>query len=244
MGSGLAKRLSPHYEVYLYDRTREKADALVQKGYGKVSLFLPEHILQADLVILAVKPKNLKEIAAAWESHLRPETAIVSLLAGVPLLTLSSCFPICPVIRMMPNLALNVGEGAIGFSAEEGIQKKWGHDLAKLAAPLGKVFWIPETKMDAFGALAGSGPAFIFVLVEAMIDAGILMGLNVKDSRDYIVQMIKGSAALLEESNQQPGELKWQVTSPGGTTIAGLKALEEHGIRAGMINTLMDTYHA
>jgi pyrroline-5-carboxylate reductase len=96
--------------------------------------------------------------------------------------------------------------------------------------------------MDAFTSLASSGPAFIFIIVEAMVDAGIGMGFNAKDAQALVQQMMKGSLTLLEKTSKHPGELKWQVASPEGTTIAGLKKMEEEGVRAGIINTFFAAY--
>jgi pyrroline-5-carboxylate reductase len=163
------------------------------------------------------------------------------LLSGTTLNTLESFFSPSRIVRMMPNLPLIYGEGVIALCADD--RKAEDKDrLQKIFEVLGKVYWLPEEKMDALTALAGSGPAFFFVMVEAMIDSGIAMGFTAADSQKIVLQMLQGSLTLLEKTGKHPGELKWQVTSPQGTTIAGLKRLEELALRGGIINTFLATY--
>ena len=142
----------------------------------------------------------------------------------------------------MPNLALIYGEGVIGLSSDENIPQKNKEDLTKAFELLGKIHWLSEDKINALTALTGSGPAFFFVMVEAMVDAGIAMGFTAHTAQDLIYQMLQGSLTLLEKTSKHPGELKWQIASPQGTTIAGLKTLEELAIRGGIMNTFLSAY--
>ena len=143
---------------------------------------------------------------------------------------------------MMPNLPLVYGMGVIGLSSSNKIKNEDKEHLTKMFGSLGKIYWLPEEKIDALTALAGSGPAFFLVMVEAMIDAGIAMGFTAADAQGLIYQMLRGSLTLLEQTSKHPGELKWQIASPQGTTIAGLKRLEELALRGGIMNTFLAAY--
>lgn len=242
MGAGLAQRLSQTHQLFLYNPTIEKAEKLSRNGFGKVCSTIEEAIRLSELVILAIKPQNLTDAAGLIAGHLNGSQTIVSLLAGTPIYTLRSHFPNVKIVRMMPNLALIYGEGVIGLSADETISNEYKEELTKTFELLGKIYWMPENKIDALTALAGSGPAFFFAIIESMIDSGIAMGIASKESQEIVYQMLQGSLTLLKETHKHPGELKWQITSPGGTTIAGLKRLEEQGLRGNVINTFLAAY--
>jgi pyrroline-5-carboxylate reductase len=167
---------------------------------------------------------------------------VVSLLAGTTIETLRQYFPAVKIVRMMPNLPLVYGEGVIGLSLIKKIENEDKKHLTEIFESLGKIYWLSEEKIDALTALAGSGPAFFFAMVEAMIDAGIAMGFSASDAQSLIYQMLRGSLTLLEKTSKHPGELKWQIASPQGTTIAGLKRLEELALRGGIMNTFLAAY--
>lgn len=235
MGSGIARRLSPSHHLSLYDRNQRKVEALVCEGCGLSCSSAEVALASAEVVILAIKPQNLAEIALP----LRKDQLLVSLLAGTPLSKLKRVFSEkASMVRMMPNLPLLCGEGVIGLSAVD-LSSEWKKKLDTFLVPLGKVLWLPEKKIDALTSLAGSGPAFILVLIEACIEAGIAMGFDAKSSSEIVLQMCKGCLTLLEESGQHPAELKWQIASPEGTTIAGLQKLEEEAIRGTLMKTFL-----
>lgn len=240
MGSCLASRLSQENQLFFYDRHEEKAKALEDKSYGQACKQIQEASRSAQLILLAVKPQNLNEVAGLIKTSLRENQTLISLLAGVTLHSLKNTFPCVHLVRMMPNLPLIHGQGVIGLSGK--LEKEEMAELATIFKPLGKVYWLPEEKINALTSLTGSGPAFICALVEAMIDAGIAMGFNKVESRDLVYQMLRSTLALLESPSSHPGELKWQIASPQGTTIAGLKRLEELALRGGIINTFLAAY--
>lgn len=242
MGRALAQRLSQINQISLYDHHIEKAEHLAHEGYGKAYNDVRDALLLSEMVILAVKPQNLKQAVALIKDGLQENPLIVSLLAGTPLATLKRYFPNAHIVRMMPNLALIHGKGVIGLCSEEKLKQEERDLLTKTFETLGKTYWIPEEKMDALTALAGSGPAFFFTMVEAMIDAGIAMGFTAIDARELVYHMLEGSLALLGETHKHPGELRWQIASPQGTTIAGLRKLEELALRGSIINTFLAAY--
>lgn len=241
MGSALAKQLSVSNTIYLYDHHFEKAEKLQKEGYGKAFNELKTALKDVEILILAVKPQSLQKAVDEIKKESIPPI-IFSLLAGTTIATLKQHFPKQKIIRMMPNLAVMYGEGLIGLVSDNSVTEIEKNSFLKLCDPLGKVYYISEEKIDAFTALAGSGPAFIFAMIEAMIESGIAMGFNARLSQELVHQMINGTLHLLEKSGKHPGELKWQVTSPEGTTIAGLRKLEEESIRGSIINTFIATY--
>lgn len=238
MGRGLAERLSQSYNLFLYDHHYDKALSLEQKGFGKACPDLKTAIDNADIVILAIKPQSLKEAAPLIGSLLTEQT-LISLLAGTTINTLKTYFPNTRIIRMMPNLAITKGEGLVGLTPDSKLSENEIMQLLSLSDPLGKVFWLSEEKINAFTALGGSGPAFVLVMIESMVEAGIAMGFNAKDSEQIVKQMVKGSLSLLDSNDKHPGEIKWQISSPAGTTIAGLLALEDLNVRSGIINVFL-----
>lgn len=242
MGGGMAQRLSPEHSLFLYDRNHVKTKDLESKGYGKSSASLNELLSSVEMVILSVKPQSLGNISEEMRGKLFPHQLLVSLLAGTTTDQLKKLMDHHKVLAMMPNLALLYGESSIGLTSSDGFTDEDTQNILDLCRPLGKIYWLEEKKMNAFAALAGSGPAFIFSLIESMVQAGIEMGFTSKDSQEIACQMIKGSLALLEQGKEPLGELKWKITSPQGTTIAGLRSFEERGVRAGLIHTFLSTY--
>lgn len=242
MGQALAQRLSAANTIFLYDRNKEKTRKLQQEGHGTACDRLDDALQQSELVILAVKPQSLLDAAKLFSSKPPPNQILVSILAGTPISSLKELFPHHRIMRMMPNLAVIYGEGVIGLASDKPLTNKENEVLSKLCTPLGKLYWLDESKFDAFTALGGSGPAFMLALIESMIDTGIRMGFNAKDAQSIVQQMIMGTLHLLDKSGKHPGELKWQITSPGGTTIEGLKKLEELGMRGNLMNVFAATY--
>ena len=242
MGSALAERLSKTHPLFLYDRNEEKAQHLSQQGYGKSCKHLKEAVEASEMLILAVKPQNFLAAARLIKETEQEAKLLVSLLAGTSIQTLKHNFPHAQIVRMMPNLAMIHGEGVIGLSSDEALEAGIKEDLSKIFETLGKIYWLPEEKINGLAALTGSGPAFFFVIVEAMIDAGIAMGFTAKDARELVQQMVQGGLTLLKKTPKHPGELRWQITSPQGTTIMGLKKLEELALRGAIIDTFLATY--
>lgn len=242
MGSAIAENLSKTENIYLYDRHYFKSESLAKNGFGIPCKSLKEALKQADVLILAIKPQNVAEASQEFKKLINSNHILISILAGITLDSLKSYFPKCHILRMMPNIALKCGEGMIALSCKQEEQEAFEKKMGTSLNPLGKLLWLPESKIDAFTALAGSGPAFIFALTESMVEAGIAMGFSASESQEIIHQMIQGSVSLMKTSRKHPAELKWQVTSPAGTTIAGLVALEKSAIRSGIIQTFLTTY--
>ncbi len=226
MGSALARHFSKSHSVILCDRNSSKSEA-VQK---------------ADVIVLAVKPKDLKTLVKEIGSLFQPHQIVISILAGTPVALLRDYFPKPILVRAMPNLPLICGEGVVGLAKTAELSLETKEQVSALCQGLGLLLWLSEDKLEGLSALAGSGPAFVFVLIEAMIDSGIFLGFTQAESQELVLKTIEGAVKLLRETGSCPTELKWKVASPGGTTISGLKALEEGGIRALLMNTFQATF--
>ncbi len=234
MGKALATRLSKTHQLYLYDHTDGKAQNFESQGLGKAFKNLEEPVKLSDIVILAVKPQNLKDVAIP----LKKGQVLVSVLTGASIATLKGFFPEASIVRMMPSLAVAYGAGVIGMCTVDDVKDV----MTTTFESLGKLYWLPESKINALTSLTGSGPAFFYAIVESMIDAGIAMGFSAEDAKNLVYPMLEGSLTLLEQSGQHPAELRWQITSPQGTTIAGLKKFEEAAVPAGIMNTFLAAY--
>lgn len=239
MGTGLAELLSPSHHMLLYDRDWSWTQELAHKVKGEACQHISQAIENAELIFLAVKPQNLKEISPLIKPHLKKNQLIISLLAGTPLNVLKHYFSQATLIRMMPNLAMRYGDGVIGLVNSPDLSAELKKELEELLSPLGRIYWLKENQMDALTSLAGSGPAFILTLIESMIEAGVAMGFQAKDAQELTLQMLQGCLTLIQKTGQHPAELKWQIASPNGTTIAGLRVLERENLRSGLIETFL-----
>ncbi len=199
-----------------------------------------EVIQKAQIVIYATKPQILHTVLKETAAELDMSKLIISIAAGVPLAAIESCLDKkLRLIRVMPNICAFVKESATAIAAGKNVLEG-DIELAKAVFDsVGKSVFIQENVlMDAFTGLSGSGPAYIFMIIDAMADAGVKMGLSRKDSLFLSTQTVMGAAKMLLESNQHPGQLKDMVTSPGGTAIAGIHTLEQGGLRTTMINAV------
>lgn len=237
IGSMFAKALATNHSIYLYNRSSEKAEKLAKAVKGKVLSSLKN----IDIVILAVKPQDLDSVVDFLKPQLTKKQILISTLTSVTLERLHSTFGDIPIFRTMPNLALEVGHGVIGI-ADTTEHPKQRETISKLFGPLGHLAFIPEAKLNALSAVTGSGPAFVAVIVEAMIDAAITLGFNDKIAKELVLNMIHGSTHLLMEKYSHPAELKWDVASPAGITIAGLKSLEKERLRFALMQAFISAY--
>jgi pyrroline-5-carboxylate reductase len=188
---------------------------------------------QSDVIILAVKPQQMAAVAAGLRGRIAPDRLIVSIAAGIRLPSLAEWLgPELRIIRVMPNTPCLVGQGACAFSLGEHATAEDGALLRRLLGALGSAWQVEEKLLDAVTGLAGSGPAFVFVIIEALSDAGVKMGLPRDMATKMAAATVGGSAEMVLSTGVHPAMLKDQVASPGGTTIAGLQALEAGGLRA------------
>jgi pyrroline-5-carboxylate reductase len=193
---------------------------------------------EADVVVLAVKPGAVAATLEIAQPHLGAGTLILSIAAGVTIGAIEAAVPHLPVVRAMPNTPALVGVGASAIAA--GAHATNDHlDLAEqLLGAVGVVVRVTEPALDAVTGLSGSGPAYVFLVAEAMIEAGVLNGLTRDIASQLVRQTLLGSATLLARDSAGPEALRAAVTSPGGTTAAGLRELESHGLRAAILDAV------
>ena len=193
-------------------------------------------LLAADNVILAVKPHLTAEVAA--EAAAAGATRALSVAAGVTLAALDAAMPNAAVIRAMPNTPALVGQGAAAIAPGANATDEDMEWAAGLLRSVGAVVSLPEDALDAVTGLSGSGPAYVFLVAEAMIEAGVLEGLTRDVAETLAIQTLLGASTLLAQGDRSPAQLRADVTSPGGTTAAGLRALEDAGTRAAFLSAV------
>jgi pyrroline-5-carboxylate reductase len=198
-----------------------------------------EVVKQSDIVILAVKPQVMKQVVDEISKYLDLTKLVISIAAGVSLETIESCAKKeLKLIRVMPNICVSVREGVSAISGGKHIVKEDLMIAKTIFDSVGKSLFIEENLLDAVTGLSGSGPAYIFLMIDALADAGVKVGLSRNDALVLASQTFLGAAKMLIETGEHPGKLKDLVTSPGGTAIAGLHTLEEGGLRATLINAV------
>jgi len=193
----------------------------------------------ADVVILAIKPQKLDEVLAPLREGAAPPRLVISILAGISTARLEKALGHGRVVRVMPNTPCLVGESATGFCLGTGATQADADATRALFGAVGRVFELPEGQLDAVTGLSGSGPAYVFQIIEAMADGGVLAGLPRDIAQSLAAQTVLGAAKMVLETGRHPGQLKDDVASPGGTTIAGLLAMEQGGVRAALMNAVM-----
>jgi len=210
---------------------REERRLELERKYGvKTTRSNKEVISECDIIILAVKPQNMEEVLDEIADVVTDKKTIVSIAAGITLAYLESKLKTKQLIRVMPNTPALVQEGMSVMSLCGCFFGKEVNIVRSILMSVGKVLTLPEEQINAVTALSGSGPAFIALFVEEMIESGEKMGLNRADASELAVQTLLGTAKLLD-TGMSPGNLRKMVTSPGGTTAAGLKVFEEKGLR-------------
>ena len=198
-----------------------------------------EVIEACDVLVLAVKPQVMAAVLAELQPLLKPRHLVISIAAGVTLQTLGEALgATVRLVRVMPNTPCLVGASASGYAAGSAATPDDVALVGQLFGAVGKAFALPEHLLDAVTGLSGSGPAFIYVLIEALADGGVRVGLPREVAQTLAAQTVFGAAKMVLETGQHPAALKDAVASPGGTTIAGLHALEQAGFRAGLMDAV------
>lgn len=247
MGGALARAAakSGEVEILLANRTPEKARALAD-AIGAAVCDNTAAAGEADHLFLGVKPQMMAGMLAGIAPVLKARAEkplLISMAAG---LTIQRIRELAggdyPVIRIMPNMPAAVGEGVIFYACSENCEKAQLEAFLRYMAPAGKLFPLEEKLQDAGSAVAGCGPAFAAMFLEAMADGGVACGLPRAAAVQYAAQMMLGTAKMVLETNQHPGALKDSVCSPAGSTIQGVRTLEERGMRAAVFDAVIAAY--
>lgn len=190
---------------------------------------------RAPVIVLAVKPAQVRTVMVDEGTGFKPGTILLSVVAGLSVNALKSYVPDAKIVRVMPNHCVAVLEGAMGYSTDGTLTDEEGEMVASVLGAVGLAVEVPEDKMDAITGLAGSSPAFIYQVIDAMADAGVLNGIARKDAIRLAAQSVLGAARMVLETGRHPDVLRDEVCSPGGTTIEGVRAAEDLGLRSAMI---------
>ncbi len=216
-------------------RRAERA-AELRERYGIEVVTAAEAAKTASTLVITVKPQDMPALLAEIAPYVPADRLVISVAAGIPTAAIERRLGVpVPVVRVMSNTPVLVDEAMSVISAgahagEEHLRRTEG-----LLRPVGKVLRIPESQQDAATALSGSGPAYVYFLVEAMVDAGILLGMPRGTALEMVIQAVYGAATMLRESGEHPVILREAVTSPGGTTISAIRELEKHRVRAAFL---------
>ena len=219
-----------------------KKTAAFKEKYGAAVLSTDEIASACRFLVLGVKPQVLPAVMKDLRPKLSDATVVVSMAAGISIAAIEGGLSSRPVVRIMPNTPCAVGHGLILYHPNALVKED---DLAALLAGFagaGTLCPIAEDKIDAASAVSGCGPAFAYLFVEALADAGVECGLARADAQKFAALMLEGSAKMVLETGRHPGELKDAVCSPGGTTIVGVRALEEGGFRSAAMNAVRAAY--
>ena len=243
MGSALAGAVArvEGVELYLADNNTEKVTAVAKKLAAEVSS--AEAVAkECEVVFLAVKPNIVPAVCAEINDHITKDTLVVSMAAGVKLTALCEWLGSERVIRIMPNTPVLVGDGMITWARGGKITENDVNNFTRVLSYAGTLDEIDEKLIDAATAVAGCGPAFVYLFAEALADAGVQCGLARDKALLYAATTLRGAADMILETGKHPGQLKDEVCSPGGSTIVGVRALEEGGFRAIAGNAVVSAY--
>jgi pyrroline-5-carboxylate reductase len=225
-------------QITAVDRHAPRLEEISAK-YGIRTDSLAQAVGEAQAVVVVVKPQDTGEVLPQVAAALSPGALVVSLCAGVTTAQIEAVMPEhTPVVRVMPNTPAQVDEGMAAISGGATASAENLQFVTGLLEAVGKVVTVPEKYQDAVTAISGSGPAYLFFVVEAMIDAGVMLGLPRDIATTLVVQTMYGSAKLLSESGAHPTQLRERVTSPGGTTAAALRQLEDHRVKAAFMTAM------
>jgi len=216
-------------------RRPDRAEAL-RDSYGIEVTAAGEAADKAETLVITVKPQDMSGLLEEIAPHVKADQLVISVAAGIPTRYIESRLGgEVAVVRVMSNTPVLVDEAMSVISAGRYATEQHLRRTEELLRPVGKVLRIPESQQDAATALSGSGPAYVYFLVESMVDAGILLGMSRASALEMVKQAVFGAATMLRESGEHPVILREAVTSPGGTTINAIRELERHGVRAAFL---------
>jgi pyrroline-5-carboxylate reductase len=226
-------------DVVVTGRRQARVDELHERYGVEATLSNTDAVAGADIVVLAVKPQDFPALLGEIAPSVSAGQTVLSIAAAIPTAQIESRLANgVPVVRAMPNAPSTVHEGIAGLCAGAHAGDEHLELAENVLSNLGRVVRLPESAMDAVTAVSGSGPAYFALLAEAMIEAGILLGLSREVSTQLVVQTMLGTAKLLRDEQMHPVDLREAVTSPGGTTIRAIRVLEQKGVRAAFLDAI------
>lgn len=234
----LAKTPCDFQTVRIFDASLEKANFFSSHKTVEVLSTLTGK-RDEDVMVLCIKPQDLSVVASALKGKIPKDSLLVTILAGITMDDIAETFDFTgAVVRAMPNIAGMVGQAATAMCGAEGMDQAHVQLAEKLFRSIGEADWTKEANLDAVTGLSGSGPAYIYMVIEALTDGGVKMGLPRPLALSLATQTVLGSAALVKQTGLHPAVLRDQVTTPGGTTISAIHELEAHGLRAMLMSAV------
>lgn len=239
----LNKGLATAADIVVCDIAAARRDHLAQTYGIRTTDRAPEAIAGAEIVVLAVKPQEFAAAAQSLAGSLKPSQTVMSIMAGVTIASIQEALRHEAVVRAIPNTPARIGEGVTVWTATANVSPAAREKVRSVLAVLGQEAYVSDEKyVDMATAVSSSGPAYVFLVMEALIDAAVHIGLRRDMAEAMVIQTILGSARYAQVTGKHPAELKNQVTSPGGTTTEGLHALEDAGVRAAFVKAVQAAY--
>ena len=241
MGASLARGLaiSEEFKVRIFDVHTDRTQPLCERVPVEVMHDLARGVLGCDAVALCVKPQDLSAVAQALAGNIPADCLVVSILAGVTIADVALALKFHGgIVRAMPNIAATIGAAATGMAGNEECTSAQKDLAMAIFGCIGETDWIKESLLDAVTGLSGSGPAYIYMVIEALTDGGVKMGIPRAIAAKLATQTVFGAAKLVQETKLHPAILREQVTTPGGTTINAIHELEDRGLRAMLISAV------
>jgi len=231
----------PAITLHLFDKHSVKLGSYEGKGCN-CSKSAPEAVKESDIILLAVKPQDTVPLLKELQDCDFEQKIVISTITGISISRIAQEINASKIARIMPNVPSAIGKGVTGVCYAKAFSPEEKDAVNCILSKLGIVIEIEEKAFPAVTALSGSGPAFVFVVIESMIDIGLKMGLSYDVSRELVLGTLIGSAQLLQARGNHPGEFRHLVTSPAGTTIEGIYSLEREGLRGTIMKAINDTY--
>jgi pyrroline-5-carboxylate reductase len=249
MGSALMKgiinaKLTPPKKIIACDVNPAKLQIYASEWKVRTTLDIKEAAKESDIILLAVKPQQLSKVLEVMKASIRQDHLVISIVAGMRIAYIQKMLGAkLGVVRAMPNIAATVDEGAAAVAFGEHVTIEHQKITKAVFEAVGEVVVVNEDQLDAVTGLSGSGPAYIYMVIEALIDGGVKMGLSRDIATKLAIQTVLGSAKLAKTSGLHPAILRDQVTTPGGTTINAIHELESHGLRSMLIDAVATASH-
>ncbi len=243
IGGLLSKDLIPRENIVVADPYMEQGEKLVNKYGIRYTQDNMEACREADILVLSVKPQVMDRVMAPMRGRVDHVGLVLSIVASIKMQTMVSALLNSRVVRSMPNTPAQIGQGMTVWCATHEVMERQHQQAAALLGALGEQLYVDDERLlDMATALNGSGPGFVFLFMEAMIDAGVRMGFSHRDASRLVLQTLRGSINFAAESGEHPAILRNQVTSPGGTTAAGLYELEKMNLRTAVAEGIWAAY--
>lgn len=232
---GIQRRVHPAPVIAVVEKRPDRRADLIAR-LGVQAQDAPEAVRDADVIVLVVKPQDIRSLLDTIAGHVAEGALVISIAAGIPTALIETALPGTHVVRAMPNTPARIESGMTGISAGASCDREHLERARHLLTAVGTVVEVPESAQDAITSVSGSGPAYLFYLAEAMITGAVEGGIDPEQAREVVAQTLLGASRLLQVSHEPPQELRANVTSPAGTTAAAIAAFDERGVRQALID--------